>query len=435
MKLTILGTGYVGLVSGVSFAELGNDVVCVDKDEEKIKQLKKGISPIYEEGLEPLLEKNIHNGKIHFTTNLAEPVAASDIIMIAVGTPQADDGSADLSFVRTVAGELGEVLPSDKRTVVVNKSTVPIGSAEEVESMIREKNATADVAVCSVPEFLREGSAVKDTFHPDRIVIGTNVSWARERLVQLHAPLADANDIITTSSRSAEMIKYASNAFLATKISFVNEIANICEAYEANIDEVAQGVGADRRISPHFLNAGLGYGGSCFPKDVQALIALARDKNYEANLLNSTVAINATQRLKPVEILQQQFPRGLRDMKVAVLGLAFKPGTDDMRYAPSIDIIHELVKAGADVHAHDPIVLDDAAPLLPRAVSLHDNVGQAITGVDAMVLVTEWDVYKQYSIAEFSSAMTGKIVIDGRNALDAKTFKEHGFDYYGIGRR
>ncbi|QQK77918.1 UDP-glucose/GDP-mannose dehydrogenase family protein [Salicibibacter cibarius] len=435
MKLTIVGTGYVGLVSGVSFAELGNDVVCVDKDERKIEQLKKGISPIYEEGLEPLLEKNIHNGKIHFNTDLGESASDSDIIMIAVGTPQADDGSADLSFVWAVAEELGDVLPSDKRTVVVNKSTVPIGTAEEVESIIREKNSRVDVAVCSVPEFLREGSAVKDTFKPDRIIIGTNVSWAKERLIQLHAPLADAEQIITTSPHSAEMIKYASNAFLATKISFVNEIANICEAYGANIDEVVQGVGADRRISPHFLNAGLGYGGSCFPKDVQALIALAKDKDYEANLLRSTTTINATQRLKPVEILRQRFPEGLGDVKVAVLGLAFKPGTDDMRYAPSIDIIHELVKAGADVHAHDPIVLDDAAPLLPRAVSLHENIEQALADADAMVLVTEWDAYKQYPAADVSSAMTGKIVVDGRNALDANMFKEQGFDYYGIGRR
>ncbi|AXF56322.1 UDP-glucose dehydrogenase family protein [Salicibibacter kimchii] len=435
MKLTIIGTGYVGLVSGVSFADLGNDVVCVDKDEQKIAQLKKGISPIYEEGLDALLEKNIHNEKIHFTTDLAASAPDSDVIMIAVGTPQAADGSADLSFVRTVAGELGEVLPSDHRTVVVNKSTVPIGSAEEVEKIIRKKNANADVAVCSVPEFLREGSAVKDTFHPDRIVIGTDVSWANERLVHLHEPLADSEQIITTSARSAEMIKYASNAFLATKISFINEIANICEAYGANIDEVSRGIGTDRRISPHFLNAGLGFGGSCFPKDVQALIALAKDKDYEANLLQSTVAINATQRLKPVEILHHKFPRGLQDLKVAVLGLAFKPGTDDMRYAPSIDIIHELVKAGADVHAHDPIVLDAAAPLLPRAVTLHNEAEQALSKADAIVLVTEWDVYKQHPIADLAATMTGNVIIDGRNVLDANAFKEQGFDYYGIGRR
>ncbi|QDI91821.1 UDP-glucose/GDP-mannose dehydrogenase family protein [Salicibibacter halophilus] len=435
MKLTIVGTGYVGLVSGVCFAELGNNVVCVDKDEQKVEQLKQGMSPIYEDGLEPLLQKNIHNESIHFTSDLANSAMDSDIIMIAVGTPQRDDGSADLSFVRAVAEELAEALPADRQTVIVNKSTVPIGSAEEVESIIRKKNANADIAVCSVPEFLREGSAVKDTFNPDRIVIGTDIDWASERLVRLHASLADREQIITTSARSAEMIKYASNAFLATKISFINEIANICDAYGADIDEVARGVGADRRISPHFLSAGLGFGGSCFPKDVQALISLAKDKAYEANMLNSTIAINAKQRLKPVDILQQRFPQGLQNFKIAVLGLAFKPGTDDMRYAPSIDIIHELVKAGADVHAHDPIVLDAAAPLLPRAVTLHNEAEDALSGAEATLLVTEWDMYKQYSIADMSVSMAGKIIIDGRNTLDANAFKAHGFDYYGIGRR
>ncbi|SDI45279.1 UDP-glucose dehydrogenase family protein [Natribacillus halophilus] len=435
MKLTIVGTGYVGLVSGVSFAELGNDVICVDKDEAKVEQLKQGSSPIYEENLEPLLQKNIANGSIRFTSSLAESAADSDVIMIAVGTPQAEDGSADLRFVHAVAQELGEALPANRPIVVVNKSTVPIGTAEEVETIMTAKNADLNVAVCSVPEFLREGSAVKDTFHPDRIVIGSTVSWARERLVHLHESLADTDNIITTSTRSAEMIKYASNAFLALKISFVNEIANICEAYGADIDEVTRGVGADRRISPHFLNAGLGYGGSCFPKDVQALISIAQQKDYAAGLLNATEALNAKQRLKPVEILSDRYPQGLQAVKVAVFGLAFKPGTDDMREAPSVDIIHELVKAGADVHAHDPIALNTAAPLLPRAVTMHEDAEGALAEAEALILVTEWDEYKNYPINDLSAAMSGKIVIDGRNALDADALKEQGFDYYGIGRR
>ncbi|GAK11599.1 LOW QUALITY PROTEIN: UDP-glucose dehydrogenase [Geomicrobium sp. JCM 19039] len=434
MKLTIIGTGYVGLVSGVCFAELGNTVVCVDKLETKVQQLQAGKSPIYEPGLEELLQKNIQSGNLSFTTDLKENIQDSDIIIIAVGTPQSEDGSADLTYVHQVAKEIGEALPTNSRFVIVNKSTVPVGTAQSVKTIILEQNADVDIAVCSVPEFLREGSAVYDTMNPDRIVIGSSSQWATDLLETIHFPLASGDKIVRTDEPSAEMIKYAANSFLATKISFINEMANISEHLGANIDDVVRGIGSDRRISLIFLNAGLGYGGSCFPKDVRALMNMAGARDYVPVMLQAADEVNVRQRHRPIQHLDTHFNEELEGKTVAVLGLAFKPNTDDMRDAPSIDIIHDLTKRGAHIRAHDPIASEAAAPLLPRSVHLATSAQDAYTGADAVIIVTEWDEYKALTPAQLTAHMQGNVLIDGRNALDFAAYKDAGFDYYGIGR-
>ncbi|EZH66376.1 UDP-glucose 6-dehydrogenase [Bacillaceae bacterium JMAK1] len=434
MKLTIVGTGYVGLVSGVCFSELGHEVVCIDKMEDKVTQLRSGVSPIYEPGLEELLQKNIQAGRLTFDTDLSASATSSDVIMIAVGTPQSEDGSADMTYVHTVAKEIGQALPSTGQYVVVNKSTVPVGTADQVKEIIHSMNADVDVAVCSVPEFLREGSAVQDTMNPDRIVIGTSVPWAKDRLVQLHEKLATGDKIVFTNEKSAEMIKYAANSFLATKISFINEMANISEHVGANIDDVVRGIGSDRRISPHFLNAGLGYGGSCFPKDVKALVNMAETHDYEPQMLHAADRINEKQRFKPLDRLLTKFNNNIKGKQIAILGLAFKPNTDDMRYAPSIDIIHELVKAGAIVRAHDPIAQKAAKPFLPNNVTLVETMEETYADADAVILITEWAEYKAINPTDLISHMRGNFVIDGRNAFDADAYKNAGIDYYGIGR-
>ncbi|MFB4161646.1 UDP-glucose/GDP-mannose dehydrogenase family protein [Geomicrobium sp. JSM 1781026] len=434
MKLTIIGTGYVGLVSGVCFAELGNTVVCVDKVSSKVKELQKGVSPIYEPGLEELLQKNINKGNISFTTDLRQEVLDSDVILIAVGTPQAADGSADLSYVRQVAKEIGESIPSSSRYVIVNKSTVPVGTTQTVRNIILDERPDANIAVCSVPEFLREGSAIYDTMNPDRIVIGSSSDWATELLIKLHSPLASGEKVVLTDEPSAEMIKYAANSFLATKISFINEIANISDYLGANIDDVVRGIGSDRRISPHFLNAGLGYGGSCFPKDVRALMNMANNKEYDPAMLQVVDEVNNRQRQRPIEQLDVHFKSSLNGKTIAILGLAFKPNTNDMRDAPSIDIIHELNKRGAIVRAHDPIAIHAAEPLLPRSVALLNTAEDALKEADAIILVTEWNEYKQLDPKEISKHMHQLVMVDGRNALDDVAYKQAGFDYYGIGR-
>ncbi|MDA3130933.1 UDP-glucose dehydrogenase family protein [Aliibacillus thermotolerans] len=432
MKLAVIGTGYVGLVSGTGFSELGNDVICVDKIKEKIEQLNNNQIPIYEPGLEELVRKNREAGRLSFTTDLKAAVKASDLVFIAVGTPESPSGAADLSYVYGVAEEIGEAL-DHKYKVIVVKSTVPVGTSEEVERRILMKNPDANIDVCSVPEFLREGSAVHDTFHPDRIVIGARTEKAANLLVELHSPLTDK--IITTDPRSSEMIKYASNAFLATKISFINEMANICDAYEADIQAVAKGMGLDHRIGPKFLNAGIGYGGSCFPKDVKALKHLAEEKNYHSKILQAVINVNDKQSDRMIEHFDDIFGDKVEGLTVGMLGLAFKPNTDDMREAPSLKIIPKLLERGVHVKAYDPIARDNAQSLLPQEVKIVGSLTEAIQDVDALFLVTEWEEFLSLSPAELKALMKQQVVIDGRNAFDRDALKQEGFIYRGIGRK
>lgn len=433
MKLTVVGTGYVGLVSGTSFAELGNDVICVDKIPEKVDRLNNGEIPIYEPGLKELVDSNRAAGRLQFTTELQPAVQASDVVVIAVGTPESETGAANMSYVYGVAEEIGEAVNDDKFRVVVNKSTVPVGTADRVRSLIADKNPDAQVEVCSVPEFLREGSAVKDTFNPDRVIIGTNSDKAAGILTELHQPLTD--NIVVTDPRSSEMIKYASNAFLATKISFVNEVANICDYYGADINAVTRGMGMDNRIGPKFLNAGIGYGGSCFPKDVKAIKHLAEVKGYYPQLLQAVNDVNEKQSLRMVDHLNVIFNEDIRNITVALLGLAFKPNTDDMREAPSLKIIRSLQEYGVKVRAFDPVAEDNAKQLLEGDIYFAENALDACEGADAAMLVTEWDECLEVTPEKLKSIMNKPVMIDGRNAFEAKAFKEAGFIYHGIGRK
>ncbi|MDV2684320.1 UDP-glucose/GDP-mannose dehydrogenase family protein [Alkalihalophilus lindianensis] len=432
MKITVVGTGYVGLVSGTCFSELGNEVICVDKIEEKVNMLKGGDIPIYEPGLKELVQKNQAEGRLSFTTDLEDAVKKSEVVIIAVGTPSSESGAANMSYVYTVAEEVGQAIGSDFK-VVVNKSTVPIGTAEEVKRIILEKNNTADVSVCSVPEFLREGSAVSDTFNPDRVIIGTECERARKTLIELHKPLTD--QILLTDVRSSEMIKYASNAFLATKISFINEIANICDAYGADVVDVAKGMGLDDRIGPKFLQAGLGYGGSCFPKDTKALIHLAEEKAYEPQLLYAVKDINDRQYQRVIHQLNGIFGEDTKGLKVALLGLAFKPNTDDMRDAPSLKIIEEVTELGMEVVAYDPIAIERTQELIGDKINYAKNVTETLQDADVVILVTEWDEFKQLSPAAIKEQVRRPVVIDGRNVFDPNQMKEAGFIYHGVGRQ
>ncbi|MDZ5784076.1 UDP-glucose dehydrogenase family protein [Marinococcus luteus] len=433
MKLTVVGTGYVGLVSGTSFAELGNDVICVDKIPEKVDRLNNGEIPIYEPGLKELVDSNRAAGRLQFTTELKPAVQASDVVVIAVGTPESETGAANMSYVYGVADEIGEAVNDDKFRVVVNKSTVPVGTADRVRRLIADKNPEAQIEVCSVPEFLREGSAVKDTFNPDRVIIGTNSDKAAGILTELHQPLTD--NIVVTDPRSSEMIKYASNAFLATKISFVNEVANICDYYGADINAVTRGMGMDNRIGPKFLNAGIGYGGSCFPKDVKAIKHLAEVKGYYPQLLQAVNDVNEKQSLRMVDHLNVIFNEDIRNITVALLGLAFKPNTDDMREAPSLKIIRSLQEYGVKVRAFDPVAEDNAKQLLEGDIYFAESALDACEGADAAMLVTEWEECLQVTPEKLKSIMNKPVMIDGRNAFEAREFKEAGFIYHGIGRK
>ncbi|MDV2886315.1 UDP-glucose/GDP-mannose dehydrogenase family protein [Alkalihalophilus pseudofirmus] len=432
MKITVVGTGYVGLVSGTCFSELGNDVICVDKIDEKVTMLKNGEIPIYEPGLKELVQKNQAEGRLSFTTDIKEAVNKSDLIFIAVGTPSDETGAANMSYVYAVAQEIGQAVDSTFK-VVVNKSTVPIGTAEEVERLIKEQNADADVSVCSVPEFLREGSAVSDTFNPDRIIIGTSCERARDMLIELHRPLTE--QILLTDVRSSEMIKYASNAFLATKISFINEIANICDAYGADVTDVAKGMGLDDRIGPKFLQAGLGYGGSCFPKDTKALIHLAESKSYEPQLLHAVKSVNDRQYGRVVHHVKGIFGDDTKGLKVALLGLAFKPNTDDMRDAPSLKIIEDLTHLGMEVVAYDPISMDRTKELIGDKITYANNVEDTLKDADLVILVTEWDEFKQLDIKKVKELVRRPVFIDGRNVFEPSMMKEAGYIYHGVGRQ
>lgn len=433
MKLTVVGTGYVGLVAGTCFADYGNDVFCVDIDETKIENLKKGIMPIYEPGLEEIVKRNHKRGRLKFTTNLADAVQNSTIIFIAVGTPDAGDGRPDLKFVKGVAKSIAENMNSYK--VIVNKSTVPVGTGEVVSAIIKE-NTAQEFDVVSNPEFLREGRAIEDFMKPERVVIGASSKRAADTMKGLYLPFMRESDnpILIMNVKSAELTKYACNTFLAMKITFANEIANLCDILGANYMDVRHGLGTDSRIGKKFLNAGIGYGGSCFPKDVRALEQVARDFKYDSPLLTEIEKTNDRQKHRLVEIIQNHYGKeGLKGKKFAVWGLAFKAGTDDMRDAPSINIIKELLKAGATIQAHDPVASDETAPEIFGDSIEYIDMYEALDGADALLVLTEWTQYREPNFDYIKSRLKKSIIFDGRNIYHRKHVLEQGFQYIGIG--
>lgn len=430
MKITVVGTGYVGLVTGVALSHIGHKVTCIDIDEKKVESMRKGVSPIYEPGLEELMLQNIEENRLFFTTNHEEGFANAEVVYIAVGTPEREDGSANLSYIEQVAKDIAANISHS--IIVVTKSTVPVGTNHYIKQLITE-NLVKDikVEVVSNPEFLREGSSVHDTFNGDRIVIGADNEKAANVIEEINKPIGIP--VYKTDIRSAEMIKYASNAFLATKISFVNEIANICEKVGANIEDVAQGMGLDKRIGSMFLKAGIGYGGSCFPKDTKALTKIASNIDLDFTLLKAVVQVNNKQQHKLVKSAQSRLG-SLRDKKVAILGLAFKPNTDDMREAASVTIIKELLGEGAEITAFDPVAIENAKKLLPGTVAFTDNLQEALANKDVAFIVTEWQEVKELDLTSFSKLMKQPIVFDGRNCFDLKEVKKHEIEYYSIGR-
>jgi len=431
MNICVVGTGYVGLVTGAVFADLGNDVVCVDNDRAKIEALKAGRMPIYEPGLEEMVARNVGDRRLSFTTDLGAGIRHGDVIFIAVGTPPKDSGETDLSHVEAVAAEIGRCM--DRYKVVVNKSTVPVGTGELVREVIgRHQPRPVEFDVVSNPEFLREGSAIEDTLRPDRIVIGAPTQQVAMTLVELYAPIE--RPMIITDLPSAEVIKYASNAFLAAKISFINAIANICEAAGADVTQVMKGMGLDPRIGGAFLQAGLGYGGSCFPKDVDSLIHTAGRLGYDFKLLRSIVEINRERAAHLVETVAKALGP-LDDKTVAVLGLAFKPNTDDMREAKSVEVVQLLHAAGATIRAYDPAAMDNARRLLPAGVTFSDSPYEAAEGAHAAVLVTEWNEFKYLNLERLRGLLKRPVIFDGRNLWEPERMRRLGFAYYSVGRK
>ena len=429
MNITIIGTGYVGLVSGACFADLGNKVICVDKEKSKVAMLLQGNVPIYEPGLKELIQRNTEEGRLSFTIDISAPVQEAEIIVIAVGTPQSANGEANLQYIEQAAREIAIAMNGYK--IIATKSTVPVGTNEKIKTIISELTEHP-FDVVSVPEFLREGSAIKDTFHPDRIVIGAESKEAAEKMIQLHKPLTDK--IIVTDIRSAEMIKYASNAFLATKISFINEIANICEKVGADVTLVAKGMGVDRRIGESFLNAGIGYGGSCFPKDTHALIQIAGNVEYDFKLLRSVVEVNQMQRFNVINKLSESLG-SLQHKTVGIWGLAFKPNTDDVREAPALEIIQSLIAAGAKVRAYDPIAMEKFKEMYSHeSIQWCSNSVETATGCDALCLVTEWDEFRNVDLQQIEQVMNQPILVDGRNVFTHAQIAATGFQYYSVGR-
>jgi UDPglucose 6-dehydrogenase len=431
MNICVVGTGYVGLVTGAVFADLGNDVICVDNDRAKIESLRAGRMPIYEPGLEEMVSRNVEDGRLGFTTDLTSGVRQSDVIFIAVGTPPKDTGETDLSQVEAVAAGIGRAM--DRHKVVVNKSTVPVGTGEFVRDVItRHQAEPIEFDVVANPEFLREGCAIEDTLRPDRIVIGAPTQQVAMTLVELYAPLE--RPMIITDLPSAEVIKYASNAFLAAKISFINAIANICEVAGADVSQVMKGMGLDSRIGMQFLQPGLGYGGSCFPKDVDSLIHTAACLGYDFKLLRSVVEINKERAHHLVEMMQKALGP-LDDRTVAVLGLTFKPNTDDMREAKSLEVIRLLCGAGAQVRAYDPVAMDHARLLLKDGVVFSESAYDAADGADAVVLLTEWNEFKFLNLERLRGLLRRPMIFDGRNLYEPDRMRRLGFEYYSIGRK
>jgi UDPglucose 6-dehydrogenase len=431
MNICVVGTGYVGLVTGAVFADLGNDVICVDNDAAKVADLDAGRMPIYEPGLEEMVGRNVADGRLAFTTDLTGAVRRSVIVFITVGTPPKPDGQTDLSAVEDVARVIAQAM--ERYTVVVNKSTVPVGTGDFVREVI-ERHQVQKVAfdVVSNPEFLREGSAIEDTLRPDRIVIGAPTQQVAMTLLELYAPLE--RPMIITDVPSAEMIKYASNAFLSTKISFINAIANICEMAGADVSQVMKGMGLDARIGSSFLLAGLGYGGSCFPKDTDSLVHTAAALGYDFSLLRSVVEINRERAGHFVDIITKAL-NPLAGRSVAILGLAFKPNTDDMREAKSVEVIERLLQRGADVRAYDPVAMPVARRLLPTTVTYCESPYEAAAGADAVALVTEWNEFKFLNLERLRAAMRRPVVFDGRNLWEPERMRRLGFEYHSIGRK
>ena len=437
MKIAMVGSGYVGLVSGACFADFGHDIVCIDKDPGKIAQLQAGEMPIYEPGLEELVRRNARSGQLAFTTDLAQGIAGAGAIFIAVGTPsRRGDGHADLSFVHAVAEEIGQHL--DHPAVIVTKSTVPVGTGDAVERIIAGSGTSIRFAVASNPEFLREGAAIDDFKRPDRIVIGSDDEWARGVMREVYRPLfLNKAPIQFTSRRSADLIKYAANAFLATKITFINEIADLCEKAGADVQDVARGVGLDNRIGSKFLHAGPGYGGSCFPKDTLALLKTAEDHDSPLRIVEAVVKVNDSRKRamgrKVIEALGAGGGEDVRGKRVALLGLTFKPNTDDMRDAPSLAIAQTLIDAGVEVSAYDPEGMELAGPMMPGVVMLGDPYA-AIEGADSVVIVTEWDTFRALDFARIKQLARRPLLIDLRNIYDPEEIRAAGFTYIGIGR-
>ncbi len=435
MKITIIGTGYAGLVTGTCFAEMGNQVICVDLDSYKIKRLKKGIIPIFEPGLQEMVKRNLKENRLSFTTDASSAIKKSTVIFSAVGTPPDKDYRADLSAIKAVAAEIGKYMNDYK--IVVTKSTVPVGTADLIKDIIRKNQPDPiDFSVVSNPEFLREGVAVSDFMNPDRIVIGVDDPKAGETLRQLYLSITDdEHPIIITDIRSAEIIKYASNAFLATKISFINEIARFCDKANADVTEVAHGMGLDERIGHRFLHAGTGYGGSCLPKDVKAFIRSGKDYGYRFRILDAIEAVNHHQKLYIIHLLKDLLPN-LKNKHIAIWGLTYKPNTDDIRGAPSLVIIRALLDEGATVHAYDPIANQAVHSHFPNQPRLHfvSNSHNALQDAHALLILTEWDEFRTPDYSKMKKVLIKPIIIDGRNLYDLSTMKKLGFTYRSIGR-
>jgi UDPglucose 6-dehydrogenase len=433
MKISIIGTGYVGIVQAACFADTGNNVICMDVDEKKINGLKKGVIPIYEPGLEEMVRRNAQDGRMEFTTNLRQAVERSKIIFLCLPTPQSEDGSADLTHVLAVAEHIAELINEDK--IIVSKSTIPVGTVDKIKHAIR-KMSKYEVEVVSNPEFLKEGTAIQDSLKPDRIVIGTRNKKAIGLLSELYAPfIRTGNPILVMDERSAEMTKYAANAFLATKISFMNELANLCEKVGADIDLVRKGIGSDPRIGQQFLFAGIGYGGSCFPKDVKALVKTSKEYEFELKILRAVDEVNDRQKRTLFRKLSKHYNGQLKDKNIAIWGLSFKPQTDDMREAPSIEVIDALLEAGARVRAHDPIALARAKSIYNGRVEFFDNNYETLKGAEALLIVTEWNEFRKPDFDRMKSIMKRPLIFDGRNIYDPKEMRDAGFTYFGIGRK
>ncbi|MCT2535117.1 UDP-glucose/GDP-mannose dehydrogenase family protein [Aquibacillus koreensis] len=431
MNISVIGTGYVGLVTGVCLAEIGHQVTCIDINEEKVALLRQGIPPIYEDGLEELLHRNNTNGRLHFTISYEEALQNSQIVYITVGSPPKQDGSADLRFVDAVCRSLAQHLRQD--TIIVTKSTVPVGTNEHIKQTIVNnliENVTIDVV--SNPEFLRQGNAIYDTFNGERIVIGADNPGALDIIERINQPFDIP--IVRTDLRSAEMIKYASNAFLATKISFINEMANLSEKVGANIDDVSYAMGLDKRIGKDFLQAGIGYGGSCFPKDTHALLSIGRKSNYYMPIIESVIHVNQNQSKYFVEKMIQRLG-DVTGKTIALLGLAFKPNTDDMRGAPSITVVKELLKKGANIKAFDPIASENAKKVLPAQIDLTASIQEAISGADCAVILTDWKEIKEYKVRDYKKHLSNPIIFDGRNCFTREEMQEHNIEYHSVGRQ
>ena len=433
MKVAIIGTGYVGLPTGVGLAELGNQVTCIDKDSQKIDTLNSGTLTLYEDGLEELFKKNVKEGRIRFTTSMKEGVTDADIVMIAVGTPPHPvTKEADMKYIHAAATELADYLTG--YTVVATKSTVPVGTGDDVEALIANKNPFANFDVVSLPEFLREGFAIHDFFNPDRIVVGANSERARNVIKELYKPFEGKTKMLFVKRRSSETIKYASNAFLSIKIHYINEMADFCEQTGADVFEVAQGMGLDSRIGPKFLNPGPGYGGSCFPKDTMAMAYMARQNGVNMSLINAAIEGNVNRKKQMAKRILDKV-KDIENPKIAVLGLAFKDGTDDCRNSPAVDIVSELVLQGADITAYDPKAMGTACQIFGNKISYADDMYQALKDADVLAILTEWQDFKKLDFEQAQNLMRHKKIVDCRNLLDIEEAKSYGFEYQGIGRK